>query len=136
MKKIDSLLTERQLEVYLRRLRGEKLESIARDLGTTKSNISALEKKAKTKIELAYNTIRIVESLTDAQIITIQPGTDLYEIPGIVYKAGDELGIKIKHSGPEFIKLLVERCQHKLRNREVTRQITIGIKRDGEISVF
>lgn len=133
---VDSLLTERQLEVYLRRLRGEKLEEIARDLGTTKSNISAIEKKAKRKIELAYNTVRLVEQLVDAQIVSIPPGIDLYEIPGIIYRKGDEMGIKIRYSGPELIKLLVERCGHKLRNREVTRQITVGIKENGEISLF
>lgn len=136
MKVVDSLLTERQLEIYIRRLRGEKLEEIAREFGTTKSNISALEKKARRKIELAYNTIRLVEQLVDAQIITIRPGTDLYEIPGLVYRKGDEMGIKIRYSGPELIRLLVERCGHKLRNREVIRQITVGIKRDGDISVF
>ncbi|WP_456371087.1 Tfx family DNA-binding protein [Geoglobus sp.] len=136
MKVVDSLLTERQLEIYIRRLRGEKLEEIARELGTTKSNISALEKKARRKIELAYNTIRLVEQLVDAHIITINPGTDLYEIPGLVYRKGDEMGIKIRYSGPELIKLLVERCGHKLRNREVIRQITVGIKSDGDLSVL
>ena len=136
MKAVDSLLTERQLEIYIRRLRGEKLEEIARELGTTKSNISALEKKARRKIELAYNTIRLVEQLVDAQIITINPGTDLHEIPGLVYRKGDEMGIKIRYSGPELIRLLVERCGHKLRNREVIRQITVGIKRDGDLSVI
>lgn len=136
MKVVDSLLTERQLEVYVRRLRGEKLEEIARDLGTSKSNISAIEKKARRKIELAYNTVRLVEQIVDAQIITVHPGTDLYEIPGIIYRKGDEMGIKIRYSGPALIKMLVERCSHKLRNREVVRQIIIGIKEDGDLSMF
>ncbi len=136
MKSVDTLLTERQLEVYVRRLRGEKLEDIARDLGTSKSNISAIEKKARRKIELAYSTIRLVEQILDAQIITVHPGTDLYEIPGMIYRKGDEMGIKIRYSGPEMIRMLVERCGHKLRNREVVRQIIIGIKESGDVSIF
>lgn len=77
MKSLNILLTEKQLEFYVRRLRGEKLEEIARRLGTTKSNIAILEKRAKEKIELAYNTVKFIENMVDVEIITVNPGADL-----------------------------------------------------------
>lgn len=132
----DTFLTERQLEVYLRRLKGESLEKIARDLGTTKSNVCAIEKSAKRNVERAYNTIRLLESLMYEAVVEIPPETDIYDVPGFIYRKGDEIGVKISMSGPVLLKYLVENCGGKLRGRKVVGRIRIGINQDGSVVVL
>ena len=132
----STFLTERQLEVYIRRRRGESLAEIAKELGTTRSNVCALEKAARKNIERAYNTIKLVESLLYKSVVTVPPGTDLYDIPGIIYRKADELGIKIQMSGPMLLKYIVEHCSDKLRNRQVLREITIGIDENGSLAIL
>jgi hypothetical protein len=132
----STFLTERQLEVYIRRKRGESLAKIAKELGTTRSNVCALEKAARRNIERAYNTIKLVESLLYKSVVTVPSGTDLYDIPGIIYRRADELGIKIQMSGPMLLKYIVEHCSDKLRNRQVLGEITIGIDQNGSIVVL
>ncbi len=131
-----TFLTEKQLEVYLRRKRGETLAEIARALGTTRSNVCAIERAAKKNIEKAYRTVKLLENLLYRSVITVPPGTDLYDIPGLIYGKADELGIKIGMSGPMLLKYIVEHCGEKLRNRQVLREITVGIDSDGNITVL
>ncbi len=132
----ETFLTERQIEVFLRREKGETLAEIAKALGTTRSNVCAIERAARKNIERAYRTIKLVESLLYESIIRVPIGTDLYDIPGLVYRKADELGIKVEMSGPMLLKFIVEQCGEKLRNREVLREITIGISSDGNITVL
>ena len=132
----NTFLTERQLEVFIRRRRGESLAEIAEKLGTTRSNVCALEKAAKRNIERAYNTVKLVESLLYKSIVSIPPGTDLYDIPGIIYRKADQLGIKIQMSGPLLLKYIVEHCSDKLRNRQVLREIKIGIDESGSLTIL
>jgi hypothetical protein len=68
--------------------------------------------------------------------VTVPSGTDLYDIPGIIYRRADELGIKIQMSGPMLLKYIVEHCSDKLRNRQVLGEITIGIDQNGSIVVL
>ena len=132
----ETFLTERQLEVFLRRKRGETLAEIAKALGTTRSNVCAIERSAKKNIERAYKTIKLVESLLYKSVITVPPKTDLYDIPGLVYRKADELGIKVRMSGPMLLKMIVEHCGERLRNREVLREIIIAIDPDGNVSIL
>lgn len=132
----ETFLTERQIEVLLRREKGETLAEIAKALGTTRSNVCAIERAARKNIERAYRTIKLVESLLYESVIRVPIGTDLYDIPGLVYRKADELGIKVEMSGPMLLKFIVEQCGEKLRNREVLREITIGISSDGNITVL
>ncbi len=132
----EAFLTERQLEVIIRRKRGETLAEIAKALGTTRSNVCAIERAARKNIERAYKTVRLVESLLYESVITVPPGTDLYDIPGLIYRRADELGIKVRLSGPMLLKLIVEHCSERLRNREVLREISIAIDSDGNVSVL
>jgi len=136
MNVLNTFLTEKQLEVYVRRRKGESLAEIAKALGTTRSNVCALERAAKRNIERAYNTIKLIETILYKSVILIPKGIDLYDIPGIVYKKADELGIKIKMSGPMLLKFIVERCGERLRNREVLSDILIGIDPQGSISIL
>ncbi len=132
----DTFLTEKQLEVFIRRKRGETLTEIAKALGTTRSNICAIERSAKKNIEKAYKTVKLVESLLYKSVITVPAGTDLYDVPGLIYKKADELGIKIKMSGPMLLKYIVDHCEDRLRNREILREITIGIDHEGNITIL
>ncbi len=132
----DTFLTERQFEVYIRWKRGETLAEIARSLGTSRSNICAIEKKARLNIKKAFNTVKLIESLEYPLRIIIESGTDLYDIPGIIYKRADSKGIKIPLSGPSLLRLIEDRCADRLKNRQVLREIVIGIDDDGEVEIL
>ncbi|MEM3723829.1 MAG: Tfx family DNA-binding protein, partial [Candidatus Hadarchaeales archaeon] len=56
-------LTRRQLEVLMMRNRGMSISRIASELGTSRSNVGALIKKAKENVEKSKNTLRLVKTL-------------------------------------------------------------------------
>ena len=65
----DTSLTKRQMEIMRLRHEGYSQEEIASGLGTTKQNISAIEKMARKNVERAENTIKFIKTLNK----TIKP---------------------------------------------------------------
>lgn len=132
----DTHLTERQYEVLIRRSKGESLSKIAEDLGTTRSNICLLEKAAKENIRKAINTIKLIESVKLPVKVAIHSETDLYEIPGMVYREADLRGIRVKYSGPRLLRFIEDNYSHRIRNRRVLAGFEIGVDGDGNLHVL
>ncbi|MDP6459375.1 MAG: Tfx family DNA-binding protein, partial [Candidatus Hydrothermarchaeota archaeon] len=57
----DTHLTERQIRVLKLRARGHIQAEIARQFGTSRANISAIEKKAMINIERSKNTLNLTK---------------------------------------------------------------------------
>lgn len=90
------LLTEKQYLVLKYRAQGLTQEEIARILGISRSTVAAIEKSALRKIRIAEETIRLYRLLHAAGYIDIPAGTHMAEIPGILIRKADELGVKLK----------------------------------------
>jgi len=131
----DSFLTDTQIKVLKLRKKGLTQEEIAKMLGTSRANISMIEKRAKENIKKAYNTIKIYNRIMAPLSIEIEEGTDVLEIPDIVFKKADEEGIKVKYNTLELIELIKENASEFIEKRTVKKKFKIYILENGDLDV-
>src|SRR5512136_1755012 len=94
-KSLKSFLTERQIRVLQMRLCGQSQQEVADYLGTTRSNVSILEKRAHQNIARAEKTLQQWMMLQAPISLIVGAGTDVFDIPKMVFAAADEKGIKL-----------------------------------------
>ncbi|MCL7474974.1 MAG: Tfx family DNA-binding protein [Methanosarcinales archaeon] len=128
-------LTDRQIEVLKMRAGGITQSQVAQQLGTTKANISIIEAQARNNITRAKNTVELIKIINAPIWIKVVPGTDIYEIPGMIFNEADIHNIWIPKGGPSLLSLIEEKAQNKLRERRVLHAIEIGITNEGDILV-
>ncbi|MFB6095262.1 MAG: Tfx family DNA-binding protein [Halodesulfurarchaeum sp.] len=131
----ESVLTRRQAEVLALRERGISQAAIAEELGTSRANVSKVESSARKNVSKARETVAFAETLQAPVQIEVEPGTDLYEVPDLVYAACDEAGVKVPYSAPEVMKLVSEDAGEAIAGREVRTAILVGVTSDGTMRV-
>jgi Tfx family DNA-binding protein len=130
-----SVLTRRQAEVYTLRERGVRQSRIADLLGTSRANVASVESSARTNVAKARETVAFVEALAAPVRVSIPAGTDLYDVPNVVYDACDEAGVKVTRTAPDLMKLVSDEAGDAIRGREVAAPILVGVTGDGEVRV-
>jgi len=103
-----SFLTEQQIRILRLRAKGLKQSEIAEMLGTSRANISILERRALEKIEKARNTILIWEQINSKISVDVRKGEDIFNVPERLFRKADELKVKVPYSTAEVIAFLVE----------------------------
>ncbi|GBE56530.1 putative transcriptional regulator [archaeon BMS3Bbin16] len=129
----DSFLTKRQLEILELRNSGLNQTEIAKNLGTTRANISATEKTARENIRKAENTINVAKMLNAAAIIKIEKDTDLNEVPKKIYEKAGALAIHVNLDTPSLIGTINRTCADQIKGRRIISEIEIAITKDGDI---
>ena len=130
-----SVLTRRQAEVLAFRERDVSQADIAEKLGTSRANVSSVESSARENIEKARETVAFAEALSAPVRVTVKAGTDLYDVPNMVYSACDEAGLKVNRTAPEVMRLVGEAAGDAVHGREVRRDITVSVTGDGTVQV-
>ncbi|MEM4660521.1 MAG: Tfx family DNA-binding protein, partial [Thermosphaera sp.] len=113
------------------RLQGYTQSRIAEILGTARSNVSALERAAMRKIKLAEETLQVFYELNSAGEIVVEPGTHLVDVPGMLLRKADELGVKLRANFTMIYDML--RYMAGQRGIRTSRRIKILIMKDGSI---
>ncbi|WP_096391607.1 Tfx family DNA-binding protein [Halopenitus persicus] len=131
----DSVLTRRQAEVLALRERGLKQSAIANRLGTSRANVSSVESSARENVTKARETIAFAEALAAPVRVEIPAETDLYDVPGRVYDACDEAGVKVNRTAPELMKVVGDAAGDAVHGREVRRQLFVTVSSDGTVRV-
>ncbi|AJC71169.1 MAG: Tfx family DNA-binding protein [Thermococcus sp.] len=103
-----SFLTDHQIKILQLRAMGLKQSEIAEMLGTSRANVSILERRALEKIEKARNTLLIWEQINSKVSVEVKRGEDIFEIPDKLFRKADELGVKVPYNTAEIIAFLVE----------------------------
>jgi Tfx family DNA-binding protein len=132
----STTLTERQLEVLELRERGLTQQEVAERLGTTNSNVSAVERAAEANVEKARRTLELVRTVRSPVQFSVDPGTSFDELVTAVYDHADEAGIKIDYCRPELYTHLYGSLDGCTKQNELTSPIEVGITNDGEVQVF
>ncbi len=136
MGKKYGLLTERQYEVLKMRLEGKTQEEVAKVLGTTRENVSIIEKRAWRKFRLAEYTLKIVKNLMAASEVHIPEGTHLINVPSMVVEAANKAGVKLKAN----FTLIYDEIRFKARacveGTKIVRPIKVIIFKDGTFEVL
>ncbi len=133
----DTNLTERQMLVLRLRNDGRSQEEIASGLGTTKQNISAIEKMARKNIERAENTIKFIKTLDAPVWFEVAVGTRLDDLVGMIYKRADSenAGVHVRYDGVALASRIRDLAEKQIRHRVVVIGFDIGITGNGDVLV-
>jgi len=131
----QSVLTRRQAEVLALRERGIPQADIADRLGTSRANVSSVEASARDNVAKARDTVAFAEALQAPVSVDVDLGTDLYDVPGQVFDACDEAGVKVSRTAPELMKLISDAAGDAIVGREVKRRLSVSVTTDGTVRV-
>ncbi len=133
----DTNLTERQMLVLRLRNDGRSQEEIASMLGTTKQNISAIEKMARKNIARAENTIKFIKTLDAPVWFEVAVGTRLGDLVGMIYKRADSenMGVHVRYDGVALASRIRDLAEKQIRHRVVVIGFDIGITGNGDVLV-
>ncbi|WP_456474951.1 Tfx family DNA-binding protein [Candidatus Pyrohabitans sp.] len=129
-----SFLTPSQIQILQLRSEGYIQNEIAKIMDISRSNVSITEKRARQNLEKAMNTIRIFEMIAPI-VVRVKEGTDLFEIPKLVFDNADRAGIVVEYNAIQLTDMIREKMWKKLRGREVVEGFTVTILRTGRVVV-
>jgi hypothetical protein len=129
------LLTEEQLKILGLRLDGLKQEEIARRLGTTRQNVSLIERRARGNVMKAEATLRAYRRLQTAATVELRPSTHLVDVPRMLVDAADDAGVKISIDFALVYKELRDEAGDSISGTRVVKPILLHVLRDGKIDV-
>jgi Tfx family DNA-binding protein len=129
----DGLLTDRQKEVLRYRKQGMTQQQIADIIDTSKANVCTIEKSAMENIRRARDTLEFLYTLDATHLCTIQAGTDLLDVPPVVYQEAERHGIKVKYDTISLINKLRESAPERFRARQVRENVDVYINDEGDL---
>lgn len=130
---LSSFLTERQISVLQMRLCGLSQQQAADRLGTTRSNVSILEKRARQNIARAEKTLQQWMMLRAPISIKAVAGTDVFDLPRMIFAAADEKGIKLPVTSLDIIDQLQRRFPRPFKTRALKMDAQIYVTEEGEV---
>ena len=131
----NSLLTDRQAEVLGLREEGHTQQAVAERLGTTASNVSAIERAATDNVEKARRTLEHARLLRAPVRLAFERGAGFDELVEATYAAGDDAGIRVAYCRPELSAHLYTHLADHLDNSRLTEVIEIGVTREGDVEI-
>ncbi|MCS7114861.1 MAG: Tfx family DNA-binding protein [Nitrososphaerota archaeon] len=129
--------TDLQYKVLQLRIRkGLSHAEIAAMLGTTRENIVIMEARARRNLRLAEETIQAYRSLISVANVEVEAGTHLVDVPSMLVKAGDKLGIKLRMNFTRIYDEIKFKAADCIDGARVVKPFTIAIFSDGDIEVI
>ena len=132
---LNSFLTERQIEVLQMRLAGRSQQEVAEILGTTRSNISILEKRAHQNIARAERTLQQWMMLRAPISLLALAGTDVFELPKMIFAAADEKQMRLPITSLDIVVQLRRIAPRLFKKRALERDARIFVTEEGEVLV-
>jgi Tfx family DNA-binding protein len=131
----DTFLTERQIKVLLLRHKGCSQQEVADILGTTRSNISILEKRANQNIDRARNTLHRWMTIQAPISLRVPKGTDVFDIPAMIFASADEKSIQLPVTSLDIIDRLRKEAPQLFKKRALLHDIEIYATEEGELII-
>lgn len=131
----STFLTRRQIKVLLLRQKGHSQQEVAEILGTTRSNISILEKRAHQNIVRARNTLHRWMTIQAPISLKVPEGTDVFEIPARIFEAADKRSLQLPVTSLDIIVRLRRGAPQLFRKRALLQDIEIYVTEDGELMI-
>nr|WP_080505462.1 Tfx family DNA-binding protein [Haloarcula argentinensis] len=131
----ESVLTRRQAEVLALRENDVRQSDIGELLGTSRANISSIERNARENVEKARQTVAFANTLTAPVRVDIEAGTDIYDIPQTVYAACDEAGVEVNYGSSNLLQLIDDSVDGAIQQDMVQVPLRIDVTNDGVVHV-
>jgi len=135
MQERRGFLTPQQYEVLRIRLEGKSQEETAAQLGTTRQNISLIERRARNNIRQAEETLNAYKELMKATSLTVDPGTHLIDVPRLVVDAADASGVRLRADFTRIYNEFKFIVPGSVDRTTVIKPIRVLILKDGDIVV-
>ena len=129
----DGLLTDRQMEVLRYRKQGLTQQQIADIISTSKANVCTIEKSAMENIRRAKETLEFLYTLDATHLCVIPNGTDLFEVPAIIFGEDEKIHIKVKYDTISLINRIRESRPQCCKARCICEDIHVYITDAGEL---
>jgi transcriptional regulator len=100
-------------------------------LGTSRANISIIERNTYRVVWAAQATIAAFEALHQDGVFLIPSRTSIYDIPRLIFLRGDALGIKIKLNENDILALT--KSKGNIRQYRLVSPLAVRIKSDGQL---
>jgi len=110
-------------------------ERVARQLKTTRENVSILESRARRNIKRAKATIEILEDLGMATRITINPETPVLEISKLILKKADDANIRLQLDCIDLLEKIKMKAKNKIKAKKVVQPISVVLLPYGDLLV-
>ncbi len=130
-----SLLTDRQVSVLRLRRKGMSQQEVAELLGTTRSNVSILEKRALQNVARARTTLKEWAMIQAPVSLTAPAGTDVFDVPALVFSEADRAGIKLEIGSLDIVVQIKTKAPETLKKRMILRDLEIAVTEDGQFLV-
>lgn len=132
MRRKVGFLTERQIEILKLRRGGLTAKEIAKRLGTTRENVSMLERRALRNIKRAKETIEVLKHVGIVASVNINPNTSIIDATITIMKKADKENIKLKTSFAHLLEEIRFKAGKKVKGRTVVETITVYLFPDGD----
>lgn len=130
-----SLLTSRQVSVLRLRRKGMSQQEVADLLGTTRSNVSILEKRALQNVVRARATLKEWTMIQAPISLTVPAGTDVFDVPALVFSEADEAGIKLGIGSVDIVVQIKNKAPAALKKRMILQDLEVAVTEDGLVLV-
>src|SRR5579875_635223 len=131
------LFTKRQFAVLKLRVGGglSQLET-AKKLGTSRSNVSMIESRAREKLEKARETLKAFESIVSRHFVKVDKGMRLHDIPAKVLQEGGKYGIHLRSNIIDIIRMVKQADPRSARTGTTTRELEFVFTQSGVLSLL
>lgn len=129
----DGLLTGRQREVLRYRKQGLTQQQIADIIATSKANVCTIEKSANENIRRAKETLEFLYTLDSTHLCTVPAGTDLFDVPALIFSEAEKLNIKVSYDTISLINHLRASRPQSFRARCICEPVEVYLTNNGEV---
>lgn len=129
----STFLTPRQLQIMKLRQQGLSTEAIARDIGTTRQNVTILEKRAHRNLNRAVGTLSAVREMKISTDIEIPKDTHMLDAVKLIVGSADSNGIRLNDNLIGIMTKFKVALEKDLRGGITQRPITVLMFQDGRI---
>jgi len=128
-----SFLTDRQMQVLRLRAQGLSQSEIAVMMGTSRANISKLERRAHQNIMAARRTIHSWMKIQAPIISEIPAGTDVLRVPDMIFAEADLMGIHLPANSIDLIVRLKAKAPFLFLKQNLPKDVAIFTTREGQV---
>jgi len=130
-----SVLTRRQAEVLVLREQGLRQTTLADILGTSRANVSSVESSARENVAKAEETVSFAAAMAAPVQVRVERGTDLYDVPSMIFDACDAAEVKVSRTAPEVLQLVTDAASVAVDGRLVSETFTVDVTPEGHLQV-
>ena len=129
------LLTELQFKVLKLRSLGLSQENISERLGSSRQNISMIERRGRRNIKLADETLSVYKEIVTVASLKIEIGTHLVDVPRMVIDTADRTDVRLRADFTRIYNMLKYKAPNRVKGDHIIKPITVLIMKDGDVDI-